>query len=194
VNRATAALQQRPLRPADRLRVDEMTRGSSLFRPGEVAVALDVFDAATGNGRLRDPDYETLGAEADGVLVGWICWGPTPCTSGTFDLYWIVVDSGWQGRGIGGALVAEMERRLAGRARLIVVETAGRADYAPTRAFYAARGYQVESTIPDYYEPGDDLVTYVKRDGGSGIGVWGLETGLPTPNSQPPIPSPKEHE
>lgn len=160
---ATATLQQRPLLPADRLRVEEMTRGSPLFRAGEVGVALEVFDAATGNGRRRDPDYETLGAEANGVLVGWICWGPTPCTAGTFDLYWIVVDSGWQGRGIGGALVVEMERRLAGRARLITVETAGRADYAPTRGFYAARGYRVESTIADYYEPGDDLVTYVKR-------------------------------
>ena len=166
MSRATATLHQRPLLPADRLRVEEMTRGSSLFRAAEVSVALEVFDAATGNGRRRDPDYETLGAEADGVLVGWICWGPTPCTSGTYDLYWIVVDSGWQGRGIGGTLVAEMERRLAGRARLIVVETAGRDDYAPTRGFYAARGYQVEATIADYYGPGDDLVTYVKRVSG----------------------------
>jgi ribosomal protein S18 acetylase RimI-like enzyme len=163
VSRAAAALQHRPLLPTDRLRVEEMTGGSPLFGAAEVGVALEVFDAATGNGRRRDPDYETLGAEADGVLVGWICWGPTPCTSGTFDLYWIVVDSAWQGRGIGGALVAEMERLLAGRARLIVVETAGRPEYVPTRGFYAARGYQVAATIADYYAPGDDLVTYVKR-------------------------------
>jgi ribosomal protein S18 acetylase RimI-like enzyme len=163
VSRATAALQQRPLLPSDRHRVEEMTAGSPLFGSAEVGVALEVFDAATGNGRRRDPDYETLGAEADGVLVGWICWGPTPCTAGTFDLYWIVVDSAWQGRGIGGALVAEMERRLAGRARLIVVETAGRPEYAPTRGFYDARGYQVRATISDYYAPGDDLVVYTKR-------------------------------
>jgi ribosomal protein S18 acetylase RimI-like enzyme len=58
-----------------------------------------------------------------------------------------------------------MERRIAGRARLVVVETAGRADYAPTRGFYAARGYEVAATIPDYYAPGDALVTYLKRFG-----------------------------
>lgn len=140
-----------------------MTRATGLFRDAEIPVALDVFDAATGNGRRADPDYETAGACVDGALVGWICWGPTPCTSGTFDLYWIAVDPAFQGHGVGGALVAEMERRIRGRARLVVVETGGRADYAPTRGFYAARGYSVEATIADYYAPGDDLVTYVKR-------------------------------
>lgn len=163
MSRAVAALTHRPLEAADRAPVEAMTRASPLFRPDEVAVALDVFDAATGNGRRRDPDYRTLGAVAEGVLVGWICWGPTPCTIGTFDLYWIVVDTPWQGRGVGSTLVAEMERQLMGSARLIVVETAGRDDYAPTRAFYEARGYHIGATIDDYYADGDDLVTYVKR-------------------------------
>jgi ribosomal protein S18 acetylase RimI-like enzyme len=140
-----------------------MTRATPLFRPEEIPVALDVFDAATGVGRKPDPDYETAGAEVDGALIGWICWGPTPCTRGTFDLYWIVVDVAAQGHGIGGALVAHMERELSGRARLVVVETAGRPDYEPTRAFYAARGYQVASRIQDYYAVGDDLVVFVKR-------------------------------
>jgi ribosomal protein S18 acetylase RimI-like enzyme len=158
----------RPLTGADRARVEAMTRGTPLFRSEEIPVALDVFNAAIGVGRPADPDYETAGAEVDGVLTGWICWGPTPCTRGTFDLYWIVVDTASQGQGIGGALVAEMERRVRGRARLIVVETAGRPDYAPTRTFYSGLGYQVASTIPDYYAPGDDLVVFVKRIADSG--------------------------
>ena len=153
----------RPLTREDESRVEAMTRATPLFRPDEIPVALEVFRAAVGIGRNPDPDYETGGAEVDGTLVGWICWGPTPCTRGTFDLYWIVVDTASQGQGIGGALVAEMERRVRGRARLIVVETAGRPDYAPTRAFYAGLGYQVASTIADYYAPGDDLVVFVKR-------------------------------
>ena len=165
MSRAVAVLTHRPLEAGDRAPVEAMTRASPLFRPDEVSVALDVFDAATGHGRRRDPDYSTSCALADGVLVGWICWGPTPCTVGTFDLYWIVVDPGWQGRGVGSSLVAEMERQIRGKARLVVVETAGRSEYAPTRAFYAARGYQVGATIADYYGEGDDLVTYVKRLG-----------------------------
>ena len=42
------------------------------------------------------------------------------------------------------------------------VETAGRPDYAPTRAFYEARGYRAVGLIPDFYAPGDDQVTFVK--------------------------------
>lgn len=138
-----------------------------MFRPEEVKVALEVFDAALGIGRGRDPDYESAGVELDGKLAGWACWGPTPCTVGTFDLYWIVVAAERQGQGVGSSLLAEVERRVTGRARLIVVETAGRDQYAGTRGFYESRGYRVETRIADYYEPGDDLVTYVKRLSGS---------------------------
>lgn len=153
----------RALTDWDRPQVEAMTRACGVFRPEEVAVALDVFDAALGIGRKRDPDYETAGVDLNGVLAGWICWGPTPCTLGTFDLYWIVVSPECQGQGIGGALMAELDRRVAGRARMIVVETAGRADYAPTRTFYEGLQYQVAARITDYYAPGDDLVTYVRR-------------------------------
>jgi GNAT superfamily N-acetyltransferase len=129
-------------------------------------VALEVFDAAVAPARpaqASEPDYTALGADVEGRLVGWICWGPTPCTLGTYDLYWMAVDPVGQHVGVGSALLAEMERRLVGRARLIVVETAGRADYADTRRFYQARGYLETAHIPDFYAPGDDLVVYTKR-------------------------------
>jgi GNAT superfamily N-acetyltransferase len=148
----------RTLNAADRGRIEEITRAAGLFREEEIAVALEVFDGAAAG----SPDYIALGAEYDGGLAGWICWGPTPCTLGTYDLYWMAVDPALQRTGIGTALVAAMERRLAGVARLIVVETAGRTDYQDTRAFYQARGYSVAATIADFYAPGDDQVVYVK--------------------------------
>ena len=77
----------------------------------------------------------------------------------------MAVDPALHGAGVGTALLAEMERRLAGSARLIVVETAGRPDYAPTRAFYERRGYSAVARIPDFYAPDDDLVVFVKRLG-----------------------------
>jgi len=148
----------RPLTPADRDRLEAITTGTGLFSNDEVTVALEVFDAAVAG---RD-DYAALGAAAGDVLAGWICWGPTPCTLGTWDCYWIVVDPAHQGEGIGSTLLGEMEQRLAGRARLIVAETAGRDEYGPTRAFYERRGYHAQSRIPDFYAPGDDQVVYVK--------------------------------
>ncbi|HVK01678.1 MAG TPA: GNAT family N-acetyltransferase [Gemmatimonadales bacterium] len=151
----------RHLAAADRRRIEEITRAVSVFRDDEVPVALEVFDGAVAG----SPDYVALGATVDERLVGWICWGPTPCTLGTFDLYWMAVDPAAQAAGIGTALLREMEGRLAGSARLIVVETAGRPDYRPTRAFYEARGYRKASVIPDFYAPGDDQVVYVKALG-----------------------------
>ncbi len=155
---ATGGVTLRPARAEDRPRVEAFTRGIGLFRADEVPVALEVFDAAVGG----DPSYTAVVAERDGRAAGWACWGPTPCTVGTFDMYWLAVDPALQGAGIGSRLVAEMERRLAGTARLIIVETAGRPDYQPTRAFYEARGYRRTATIPDFYAPADDLVVYVK--------------------------------
>jgi ribosomal protein S18 acetylase RimI-like enzyme len=150
----------RHLSAADRGRIEEITRAVGLFRGDEILIALEVFDDAVREGGSLS--YTAIGADLDGRLVGWICWGPTPCTLGTFDLYWMAVDPALQGSGIGSALLLEMERRLSGLARLIVIETAGRADYASTRAFYQARGYRVVSTIPDFYAPGDDQVVFVK--------------------------------
>lgn len=148
----------RPLTAADRRRIEEITRAVRVFRDDEVPVALEVFDGAVAG----SPDYIALGAVLDERLVGWICWGPTPCTLGTYDLYWMAVDPSAQGAGVGTALLREMEGRLAGSARLIVVETAGRPDYRPTRTFYESRGYRRAAVIPDFYAPGDDQVVYVK--------------------------------
>jgi ribosomal protein S18 acetylase RimI-like enzyme len=94
--------------------------------------------------------------------MGWICWGATPCTVGTWDLYWLAVDPAAQGHGVGTALVEAMESRLRGRARLISVDTSGRDDYAPTRRFYLARGYRAVAVVPDFYAPGDDQVIFTK--------------------------------
>jgi ribosomal protein S18 acetylase RimI-like enzyme len=151
----------RPLSAADRRRIEEITRAVHVFRDDEVPVALEVFDGAVAG----SPDYTALGATVDERLVGWICWGPTPCTLGTYDLYWMAVDPAAHSAGIGTALLREMEGRLAGSARLIVVETAGRPDYRPTCAFYEARGYRRAAVIPDFYAPGDDQVIYVKALG-----------------------------
>lgn len=106
--------------------------------------------------------YYALGAEVDGELVGWICWGKTPCTEGTWDLYWLAVDPAAYRGGVASALVTEMERRLAGVARLISVDTSGRPDYAPTRAFYLSHGYRDVARVPDFYAPGDDQVIFTK--------------------------------
>jgi ribosomal protein S18 acetylase RimI-like enzyme len=151
----------RPVGRAHRARLEQLTRTTGLFREAEVATAVELLDASLGE-RGTD-DYRFVGAFDRTELQGYACWGPTPGTEGTWDLYWIVVDRARQGTGIGTQLLAEVEQRLkADGCRLVVVETSSRADYTPTRGFYEARGYTRAATIPGYYAPGDDLVIYTK--------------------------------
>ncbi len=149
----------RPVGRAHRARLEQLTRGAGLFRPEEVATAVELLDESLAG----DDDYQFVGAFEGDQLVGYACWGPTPGTAATSDLYWIVVNRDHQGRGIGTQLLAEVEQRLTTHdARLVVVETSSRPDYAPTRSFYEARGYTRTATIPGYYAPGDDLVVFTK--------------------------------
>ena len=150
----------RPVGRAHRAPLEQLTRATGLFREDEVATAIELLNDSLAG----DEDYRFVGAFAGDELVGYACWGPTPGTEGTYDLYWIVVDPASQGTGVGSQLLHEVESRLTAHgARLLVVETSSRADYAPTRRFYERRGYTRAATIPGYYAPGDDLVIYTKE-------------------------------
>lgn len=170
----------RSLTVADRSRVAEILRNARVFSREEIAVAMEVFDDAIADHGLRiagelhraesavrnpQSDYLLLGAfTPESILAGYACWGPTPATDRTWDLYWIAVDPALQGAGIGTILMEEVERRLAAhRARLLVVETSSRSDYAPTRGFYERRGYTEAARVRDFYAPGDDRIIFVKR-------------------------------
>lgn len=149
----------RPVGRAQRAPLERLTAATGLFRPDEVAIAVELLDDALAG----EDDYRFLGAYAGDALVGYACWGPTPGTTGTFDLYWIVVDPARQGKGVGTALLRAVEDRLMTEAgRLIVVETSSRAEYGLTRAFYEQRGYVQAARLAGYYAPGDDLVIYLK--------------------------------
>ena len=170
----TAPLDVGPLEPRHRARIEEILVATGVFRDEEVAVALELFDEGVGpvpgtgyqvpGVATRDPDYHFVGAFADDDLLGYACYGPTPGTDRTHDLYWIAVHPGAQGAGAGTHLLDEVERRLRNvGARLLVVETSGRDEYRATRGFYAAREYAASARVRDFYAPGDDRIIFTKR-------------------------------
>ncbi len=168
------------LRPQHRGRLAELLVETGAFHADEVEVALSLFDlahaagagVAAGASEAEAPiDYEFVGAFDDERLVGYACFGPTPSTDGTYDLYWLAVDPTAQGRGIGRALVRDVEEKLAGRGgRLLVVETSSRPDYESTRRFYTRSGYTEAARVRDFYAPADDRILLITRlttrDGG----------------------------
>jgi ribosomal protein S18 acetylase RimI-like enzyme len=126
-----------------------------------VACALELIDAAL---QPNNRDYQILVAAREGKVVGYCCYGPTPMTEGTFDLYWIASDPQVRGQGVGAALVSAMEGDLRRRkGRLIRVETSAMEAYGPTRGFYAAMQYKEEARFRDFYKPGEDLIILAKR-------------------------------
>jgi len=131
------------------------------FTPDELLIADELlnsyFDKSVESG------YWTYTATTDRV-AGYVCFGPTPLTAGTFDIYWIAVDPELQGSHIGTDLLLFAEDDIARHGgRLITVYTSSQEKYTSTRSFYLKRGYREGARIHDYYRPGDDLVIYVKQ-------------------------------
>jgi ribosomal protein S18 acetylase RimI-like enzyme len=127
-----------------------------------VVVAEEVIDSY-----LADPagsGFNTLVAEAGLAITGYICYGLTPLTEGTWDIYWIAVSAGEQGKGTGGALLAYAEGKIKeAKGRLIIIETSSQAGYEKTSRFYSKHGYQAIARLPDFYAPGDDKLILQKR-------------------------------
>jgi ribosomal protein S18 acetylase RimI-like enzyme len=150
-----SAARLRPLARADRGGIERILRECGAFREDEIAVALELVDAPAEAG------YRFVVAEDAGDVAGYACFGSTPLTKGTWDLYWIAVDPARQGAGIGRALLVAAEDAIrAEDGRMLLIETAGKASYEKTRAMYLACGYREIARVPDFYDIGDDKVVY----------------------------------
>jgi ribosomal protein S18 acetylase RimI-like enzyme len=126
-----------------------------VFQPHEVDVALELIDAPPESG------YRFVVAEIDGRVAGYACFGATPCTDGTWDLYWIAVDPSLHGAGVGWTLMSDaVDAIRAESGRLVIIETASKPAYDRTRAFYLKYGCREVARIPDFYAPGDDKIVY----------------------------------
>jgi len=146
----------------DKPRVIEILRGTPEFKPFEVAVAEELIDSY-----LNDPagsGYHILVAQADSTVEGYICYGPTPLTEGTWDIYWVAVARKRQDLGVGSALMKSAEKEiLKAEGRLSIIETSSTPAYEKTRSFHHSHGYETVARIPDFYAPGDDKLILQKR-------------------------------
>ena len=154
-------MEIRPIAAKDREPLAALLGRIDTFSPTEVSCALELIDLALTSSKS---DYQVLVAAKGDDVVGYICFGPTPMTEGTFDLYWIASAPEVRGQGVGGALVSAMEGELRRRkARLIRVETSAMEAYGPTRGFYEAMKYREEARFRDFYKIGEDLIILSKR-------------------------------
>lgn len=135
-------------------------RSTPEFNHDEADVALELADEILSG---KPTTYRARVAVGDdGPLLGWVCYGPTPMTESTWDLYWIVVSADARGMGVGRALHADAVAAMASEgARRVRIETSTREGYGATLAYYDRLGYERVGLIKDFYGEGDDLVTQV---------------------------------
>jgi ribosomal protein S18 acetylase RimI-like enzyme len=132
------------------------------FTADEVDCAMELLHVVLDQPDQRD--YIATVIEAKSGPVGFILYGPVPLTEGTYDIYWIATAMAVHGAGYGRLLLEHAERDMQRRgARMICLETSSQEAYQRTRSFYDKASYLQEAVIKDFYRPGDDRITYVKR-------------------------------
>ena len=129
------------------------------FTAEEQSVALELIDEAA----RKNPEYEVMVALEGDTLAGYVCFGKTPMTQGTYDLYWLGVCPTQRKRGLGRALVEALADTLEQRDGILIrVETSSREAYGGTIDFYNAAGFAETARVPKFYALNDDLVIFTR--------------------------------
>lgn len=174
----------RRLTSADRPRIDALLSKVEAFTDDERDVALELVDLTIA--RPDSDDYRFLLAAPDGdeggPLLGYVCYGRTPMTCSTYDLYWVATAPEHARQGVAKSLVNAMEREIAREGGgLVRVETGSREGHGAAVRFYDALGFVRSALIEDFYAPGDHLLIFTQRvapDGECGAEAPALEEAL----------------
>lgn len=169
---------QRGLTAPDRPAVAALLESLAAFSAEERAVALELVDARLA--RPEGDDYRFIlsfadashssGGRSSEKLAGYLCYGRTPMTMATYDLYWIATSPEFARSGIARDLLASMEAEIDHEGGgLIRVETGSREGHGAAVHFYDALGFRRAAVIGDFYAPGDDFLIFTKRVSGERV-------------------------
>jgi ribosomal protein S18 acetylase RimI-like enzyme len=161
----------RPLVAADRSGVFRILENAGNFTPEEVGTALELIDEWLELGEHSGYLTYVLESQAEdgSEMLGYVCFGPTPLTESTYDLYWIAVDKSKHRGGVGKRLLKFAEEEIARRGgQMLLVETSSQEAYGGTIQFYEKTGYELVGKIKEYYKPGDDKMIFMKKLRASG--------------------------
>jgi ribosomal protein S18 acetylase RimI-like enzyme len=152
----------RPIQSKDRDMLTQIVKSVGNFNEEEIKVAIELIDDAISE--YSSGDYIACVLEDEkGEVQGYGCYGLTPLTESTYDLYWMAVNPAVQGNGYGRSIIRFIEQDVRERGgRLLVLETSSQENYARTRQIYEKNGYELVARLRDFYKKDDDKLIYVK--------------------------------
>ncbi|RPI03084.1 MAG: GNAT family N-acetyltransferase [Calditrichaeota bacterium] len=148
--------------PRDAESIKEIVASTDFFNQEEIEIAVELVLERLQKGEASG--YFFVFADISDSTIGYACFGLTPGTAASADLYWIAVHRDFRGKGVGKLLLQESEKLLGEMGgHRIYIETSSRDLYIPTRQFYLSNHYQLVAQLEDYYAPGDDKCIFVKK-------------------------------
>jgi len=164
-NQAQDDVRFRFLEQRDRSPIEKILISSGKFNDLEIATALELVDEALEEGEESGYIFTILEKRRDpGSVLGYACYGMVPLTLGVYDLYWIVVDPKFHGRGLGQRLIEYVEKDVLNRGgRMVLIETSSQESYGATIRFYELSGYHLAARIRNFYRIGDDKLVFQKE-------------------------------
>ena len=138
-------------------RIRALIEATAVFSKEEARIAAELAETTLDGTET----YRWLIAESGADLVGYTCFDRIPLTKTSFDLYWIAVSPAARGTGLAAELIQRTAKFIrAKRGTQVFAETSSREPYAAARKFYLKAGFEQVAQFEDFYEAGDDKVTY----------------------------------
>lgn len=143
--------------------IKEILNSTGFFYDFEVEVAAELAQENFEKGEEKSGYFFTV-VEVNDKPVAFSCYGKTPCTAASFDLYWIAVHQNQKGNGIGKILMKMLEVHVKQLGcKNIWIETSGRALYEPTRQFYLKYGCNLVAELPEFYGENDSKLIFLLK-------------------------------
>jgi ribosomal protein S18 acetylase RimI-like enzyme len=148
---------------SDRTAFSSILESSGYFYDFEVDVALSLLDESIAKGQ-KESGYYWIKIIDNDKIAGFAVFGPNPCTTHSWDLYWIAIHEQMRNKHLGAFLLKAVEESIEDKmGRIIWIETSGRPLYEPTQHFYIKNGYELHASLKNYYGVDDDKLVFRKE-------------------------------
>lgn len=132
-------------------------------KPGDRRRILGIirsFSPVDAGHAKRDLGGEIYIAELEGKIIGVTGIQNDELSATACWLGWTYVDEKHRGQGLGTRLLHYIERLASRRQKALFITTSTHPAYLPAVQFYKSNGYAIAGSLPNFFGPGRDLITF----------------------------------